>query len=65
LIDGEFTSDLVPRWAQLYALCMADTNPFAVLIDDFFLMEDPRVFIDDFEDGDCFNWSVCPMGGPL
>ena len=47
------------------AICMADANPFAVLIDDFFLMEDPRIFIDDFEDGNCFNWSVCPMGGPL
>ncbi len=65
LIDGEFTSELVPRWAQLYALCMADASPFAVLIDDFFLMEDPRIFNDDFEDGNCFNWSVCPMGGPV
>ena len=65
LIEGEFTTGLLPQWAQLYALCMADTSPFVVLLDDFFLMEDPRIFIDGFEDGNCFNWSVCPMGGPL
>jgi hypothetical protein len=65
LIDGDFTAGLLPQWAQLYALCMADSSPFAVLIDDFFLKEDPRIFTDGFEDGDCFNWSVCPMGGPV
>ncbi len=65
LIDGEFTAGLLPQWAQLYALCMADASPFAVLIDSFFLMEDPRLFIDGFESGNCFNWSFCPMGGPV
>ena len=65
LIEGEFTTGLLPQWAQLYALCWSDTSPFVVLLDDFFLMEDPRIFIDGFEDGNCFNWSVCPMGGPL
>jgi hypothetical protein len=64
-VDGDFFSDLVPRWANLYALCWADNSDFAMLIDDFFLVPDPRIFEDGFESGDCFDWSVCPMSGPV
>lgn len=64
-VDGDFFSGLVPRWAKVYALCLSDSSEFAVLIDDFFLVPERRVFADGFESGSCFEWSVCPMGGPV